>query len=343
MASLRDIASRTGVSTATVSRALNSHPQVNEKTRARVLKVAKTLGYTTGGSELREEVQRIALVYPGPIWIGMHSPFDAAVLRGLAQCMAENDFEITLLDLRRRLRPDESYATYFRQRGIAAAVLRSDDGTVQLCERIAADGVPCVMLSERPNSDDVSYVSGSSRAASKEAVEHLISLGHHRVAICVNNVLTTDHHDRISGWRDALTAHGIEPADADLIQLPASLANGPVLLRKLMSMTPRPTAVYVTDPMLGVGLINEAAQAGVRIPDDLSVVGFDDDNARVMTVPKMSAVCQDSASIGRSAVTLLRRMIDGEITAPIRLNMDAWFEVRETTGAPNFTWAGEPA
>lgn len=337
MTTLRDIANLSGVSTATVSRALNSHPQVTEKTRAKVLRAAQSLGYSAAPAETHTDIQRIAVVYPGPVWIGMHSPFDAALLRGLSQCMAENDFEITLVDLRRRLRADESYASWFRRRGISAAVLRSDDSTLHICERIAADGVPCVMLGERPATHDVSYVSGASKGGAREAVEHLISLGHTRIPICVNNVITTDHRDRIEGWREALAAHGLEAPESDLIQMPAALSNGVVLLRKLMSMTPRPTAVFVTDPMLAVGLINDATLAGVRVPEDLSVVGFDDDDARMMTVPKMSSVCQDAAALGRTAVKLLRQMIDGAIQTPAQVRMDAWFEARESTSPP-----GEP-
>ncbi len=342
MTSLRDIATRSGVSTATVSRALNSHPQVNEKTRERVLRAAQSLGYATPENGGDVDVQRIGLVYPGAVWLGMKSPFDAALMRGLTQCMAEHDFEVTVVDLRRRLRADESYASFFRRRGISAAILRSDDTTLHLCERIAADGVPVVMLGERPTKSSVSYISGSSRRGAREGVEHLISLGHRRIPICVNNVLTTDHHDRIEGWREALTANGLEASATDRIQMPATLANGGVLLRKLLAMSPRPTAVFVTDPYLGVGLINDARAAGVRIPEDLSVVGFDDDDLRLMSVPKMTAVCQDTAAIGRAAVTHLRQVIEGAAQEPVQMSVEAWFEVRETTAPPASAKAPNP-
>lgn len=340
MPSLREIASRSGVSTATVSRALNSHPQVNSVTREKVLRAAETLGYSANRvTESTDGVQRVALVYPGAVWISMHSPFDAALFRGFAQCMAESELEITLFDLRRRLRSGESYASLFRRRGISAAVLRSDDSTIHLCERIARDGVPTVMLGERPTDDSISYVTGASKHATREAIQHLIGLGHQHIAICHNNVLTTDHHDRIEGWAEVLKENGIEPGPADQIQIPAALANGGVLLRKIMSMSPRPTAVFVTDPILGIGLVNDAHAHGIKIPHDLSVVGVDDDNLRLLSVPKLTAVCQDSAAIGRSAVTLLRQMLDGVTTEPAQVRMDAWFEVRETTASPNTEWA----
>jgi DNA-binding LacI/PurR family transcriptional regulator len=342
MPSLREIASQSGVSTATVSRALNSHPQVNAVTREKVIRAAQSLGYRASTrNEGTDGVLRVGLVYPGAVWISMHSPFDTALVRGFAQSMSETDFEVSLFDLRRRLKAGESYGALLRRRGISAAVLRSDDSTLHICERIANEGVPTVMVGERPSNESVSYITGASGPASREAVEHLIALGHKRIAICVNNVLTTDHHDRIRGWEDALAAHGLEARPQDRIQIPAALGNGSVLLRKLMSITPRPTAVFVTDPMLGLGLINEARVAGVRVPEDLSVVGVDDDNLRLLSVPGMSAVCQDAAGIGRMAVSVLRQMLDGASDGPVHMHMDAWFELRESTAAPNEAWSNE--
>ena len=332
MASTREIAERSGVSQATVSRVLNGRGQVHPDTRARVLAAAREIGYRTQTE--REGLHRIALVYPGPLWLGADSPFDAAVAKGLSRAMSEFDFDLSVIDLRRTLRPGESYLNLFQRKGISAVILRSDDQTLHVCEQIAREGMPSVLLGERSDDPTVSYVNCVSSDASREIVEHLITLGHERIALCVNNAMTTDHWDRMQGWREARDRRGLPHDDSLLVRLPASLDNGATLLRRLMSMDPRPTAVFVTDPLLGVGLINEANRMGVQVPADLSIAGLDDSSLRLMTYPDMTSVCQDASELARRAVAALRRIVDGDSEGPIRVESAAWVEIRGSSGPP---------
>lgn len=111
-------------------------------------------------------------------------------------------------------------------------------------------------------------------------------------------------------------------------------------MRRLMAMQNRPTAVFIADPMLAAGAIQEAHGMGIRIPADLSVVGVDDSDVRFWTVPKMTAVCQDASELGRRAVVLLREMVEADHPEPTRIQTSAWLEVRGSTaplGEANLT------
>jgi hypothetical protein len=172
MTTLRDIANLSGVSTATVSRALNSHPQVTEKTRAKVLRAAQSLGYSAAPTETHTDIQRIAVVYPGT---GLDRHALALRQRGPPRRQRVHGRDTTSRSRSSisgvRLSADESYASWFAARGISAAVMRSDDSTMHVCERIGADGVPGRHARRTPRDrSGVSYVSAErSKAASAES------------------------------------------------------------------------------------------------------------------------------------------------------------------------------
>lgn len=331
MASLRDIAERSGVSQATVSRVLNGKGQVHPDTRARVRQAAREIGYRTQTEKI-DGMQRIAIAYPGPNFLGTESPFDAAIARGLARAMSEYDFDLSVIDLRQTMRAGESYSNVFQRKGVTGVILRSDDDTLHICEAIAREGIPAVLLGERSDDPSISYVNCNSYQGSRDVIEHLVMLGHETIACCVNTDLNSDHRDRMRAWRDVMDSHGLASGDNLVIRLPPALDNGASLLRRVMSMEPRPTAVFVTNPLVGVGAINEAQRMGVQVPGDLSIAGVDDSNLRLMTFPDMTSVCQDASELARRAVGALRRMVDGEADAPVRVELSAWVEVRGSTG-----------
>lgn len=341
MASVKQVADLAGVSMATVSRVLNARGQVHPDTRGRVLAAAQELGYKATFD--RSGVCRIAVVYPGPVWLCGESPFDIALVQGVSRAMSEFDFDLTVIDLRRTMHEGEAYRDFFRRKGISGVIMRSDDTTLGVCEQIALEGVPAVMLGERSENPAVSYVSCDSRVASREIVDHLIGLGHQRIALCCNNQFSSDHRDRIQGWRESLESHSLEAGDDLILQSPATIDNGAALLRRILSMNDRPTGVYVNDPLLAVGVIKEAHWLGVEIPGELSVAGFDDSSLRFLTVPEMTCVCQDAVELGRRAVAVLRKMTTEEVGGPIRLQTAAWVEVRGSTGpAPERRMASRP-
>jgi LacI family transcriptional regulator len=331
MSNVRAIAKRAGVSPATVSRVLNNHPTVSAEVRQRVVAATNEAGYVA--SVGRKSTTNIALVYTGEVSLG--SPFDAAMMAGMGRGMEEYGYDLMILDARRAKLPHETYTQMFGRRGIRGCVLRTTTATRGVCEAIVDEGFPAVVVADRFETPNVNFIYSDSRDSSREAVEHLIGLGHRRIAIGVNVVDDSDHADRIAGYKHALADHGLEFDRRLVLRVPANREGGWQLMRRMLSMPERPTAVFLADPLTVVGAMAEARKLGVEIPRDLSIVGFDDAELRYSVYPELTAVCQDAAALGREAFTALYGMLDQPDGQPIvKRALRTWLEVHGSTAAP---------
>jgi len=331
VSSVREIAEQAGVSITTVSRALNNDATVNPKTRERVLAVANRFGYvaTVG----RRNTNNLGFLYLGEQTI--NHPYDCAVLAGVTQGVDECRFDVIVLDLRRDKRHDETYSQFFMRKGIRGVIIRTMAESRDICREIAREGFPHIVVSERFEDDSVCCIDCESKSDSRRAVEYLIALGHRRIAFGVHNVPDRDHNDRFEGYKEALANHGIEFREDWVFRHQYTLAGGETVMKMIASMPDRPTAVYFADPMMGVGAVRMAHELGLRIPGDISVIGFDDTELRFSVYPTLTAVCQDAQSIGFEASLHLTRMIrDGAMKLGFQKTLPTFFEVHDSTGPP---------
>lgn len=328
MSTIRSVAKQAGVSIATVSRVVNGSSTVAPDLRDRVLEAVNHCGYTpTVG---RRSQASIALVYAGPFTVG--SPYDAACLDGIVSEMLDSDFDLTFVHLRRDKKPDETYSQFFLRKGIRGAIIRCTSSDRDVARAVADEGFPAVVLGDHFDHPNLAFAYNESRSASLEGVEHLVSLGHRRIAFAANETDDGDHVDRLDAFRDVLQAEAIY--DERLVfRVPARRMDGGQLMRKLMSQPETPTAVFIADPLTAEGAINEAHKMGVGIPGDLSVLGFDDTETRYAIFPSMTAICQDSRELGRLSFELLLRRIAGTASCEQRHACgQAWLEINHTTG-----------
>jgi DNA-binding LacI/PurR family transcriptional regulator len=330
VATIRKVASEADVSIATVSRVLNSNGPVSEDVRQRVLHVANRLGY---GIPRRTATSFIALAYTGRS--SLSSPYDNALLDGMAEAASESSsVDLVILRLQVDRQAGESYSQMLRRKGIKAAVLRTNAETRSVCVDLSRDGFPCIVVGDRFEDQGVNFICCDSRPTSYQAVEHLFSLGHRRIAIAISHIPDSDHLDRLGSYEQAMKDHGLELDPKLVLQVWAMRPNGAQVLRSIMSMADRPTAIYVADPLVAVGLINQAHAMGVRIPEDLSVIGFDDADARHNVFPELSAVCQDARQMGYEAMTALTQMLIDERSEQVQRMMPTWLELHGTTAPP---------
>ncbi len=335
MANVRKIAKNLGVSVATVSRALNDKPNVRPDTRQRVMAEATRMGYELVRRPTNTNV--IGLVYTAYQGRVDYGGFDAALIGGILRGVQEQRFDVNIISMHRDKLPREDYTSFFRRKGVMGVILRTFTTTRQICEKIAEEGFPAIVVADRFENEDVSFICTESRRDSKRAVEHLIYLGHRRIGLVVHCGRDTDHEDRRLGYHDALEHHGIERDPALGVDLVADMSGGANTINLFLSMPDPPTAIYFTDPLATLGALHRCRELGIRVPEDLSIVGFDDSDVRHHAFPTFTAVCQDASALGFEAAHWLTRSIAGYERGALRHMLQTTFEINQSTSAPPAT------
>lgn len=331
--SVRELARRVGVSTATVSRALNNQPQVSAETRAKVLALADESGYQFRVGKRFTNV--IGVVYPAAPVNPDDGSFESAMISGILRGIDEHRFDLQFVNIDRDRAPGESLTQLFRRKGLRGVIIRNIRSSPDLTEELADEGFPSILIADRSDHPGVNYIQSESRQDSARAVDHLAQLGHRRIALIRHVIDDSDHRDREEGYRDGLRRNGLD-IDPDLmLTLPGTAPGGAAAVNRLLSLDNPPTGMYITTPPATLGVLQRCLQLGVSVPDDLSIVGFDDSSTRLRTFPNYTAVCQDAAQLGLEAARWLTRYLEGLLTEPLRASRPTHFEPgRSTCVAP---------
>jgi len=332
--SVRELAKRVGVSTATVSRALNNQPQVSPETRAKVLAAADETGYQFRVGKRFTNV--IGLVYPSAPVHPDEGSFEAAMISGILRGIDEQRFDLQFVNIDRDRAQGETISQLFRRKGLRGAIVRSVRSTPNLAEEIADEGFPGILIADHSDHPNVNWIRSESRQCSAIAVDHLAQLGHRRIAYVGHLIEDADHRDREQGFRDGMARNGLEIDESLVLHVPGTSAGGTISIDRLLSMADPPTAIYYTTPPATVGALQRCLQMSIRVPADLSIVGFDDSSTRLRSFPNYTAVCQDAAQLGMEAARWLTRSLEG-------IAAERFQEMRPTTFEPGRSTCVAPA
>jgi LacI family transcriptional regulator len=310
---LRAVARSSGVSAATVSRALNGKPEVSEATRAHVIETARRLGYQPN-QQARTLVRRRSDTI-GLIWDSSYvetkgrQPFLQDLLVGLKMALAEADYHLMLLS--------PQIDDHTPDKFIRAAVQHSLDGVALMAieehdavDALVASGRPCVGLDLPVFGPRSSYVSSDNRAGAAAAVTHLYELGHRRIAMISGPIWMLPGTERVDGFQKTMASLGLEVPDDYIQEGDFFLPSGRECMRRLLALDVAPTAVFVAGDEMAVGAMHVAMDAGLDVPGDMSIVGYDDVEIAALVRPSLTTVTQDYLGMGRAAVAMLSEMID---------------------------------
>ncbi len=304
---LEDVAGLAGVSTATVSRVLNEPERVSAETRSRVEAAVAHFDYTPhfGGRALASNrTNTVGAVIPT-----MENAIFARGLQALQEALAETG--VTLVVATSNYDPERE-AQQIRAllgRGVDGLVLIGEARDLALYETLERRGVPFVLVwSWRPDCP-WPCVGFDNRAAARAMAQRVLDLGHRRVAMIAGVTRGNDRATaRVKGVRDALTARSLRLDESNLMETPYQLEAGADAARRLLSATPRPTAIVCGNDVLAAGALMAIRSLGLNAPDDVSVTGFDDIDLALVLDPPLTTVHVPHRRMGEAAARLLLRL-----------------------------------
>ena len=325
--SIYDVAKVAGVSHMTVSRVLNGHPNIRESTRERVLQAIEDMNYTRSSiarALATRRAMRIGVLVGSAVQYGPNS-----TLRALESAAREAGYAISAFSISddEELQIDTGVVELVTEGVDALCVIAPRESSLDLLGQ-QSTGLPTLVIKSEPHAE--MHTAGvDQREGATLAVSHLIGLGHRSIAHLAGPSDWYDARAREQGWRDALTGAGL-PAATPVIGDWTSDYGYAFGTTFDFSDT---TAVFAANDQMALGLVHGLAERGLRVPDDLSVVGFDDLPDARHFLPPLTTLRQDFAALGTLAMQLIIAAIEGESTEEHQL-IEPRLIVRGSTGAP---------
>lgn len=329
-ATIKEVADAAGVSRSTASRALAGNGYVAEPVRLRVRQAAKQLGYVVDATARSLKQQSSRLI--GVVVSDLQNSFYSALAAGASRACRAHGYTMVLIDDRGVSDDEESAAEMFVALRVAGVVGTPVTGA--LVGFLADHGVPVVEVDRRFAADVASAVVVDNRAAARSTTEHLLALGHKRIALFIDETDWTTGKERYDGYADALRASGIPEESALVIPAGWDAAAAAEVARGLLRNDDRPTAIFAANNLLAEGVWRAASEVGVRIPEQLSLVSFDDAPWMTMVTPAVSAVVQDADALGVASVETLIAAIRDPEAAPQTVVVPTRMVHRGSTAAP---------
>jgi len=328
---IRDIADLAGVSIATVSRVLNDRPDVAPNTRETVLQVVRERGFNRNRTARGLSNGRTGFV--GLMLPLIADAYFGPILSGAAEALYEADLRIVLCPTLHEHDREVSLLEHLVSESTDGAILMLPEESEEELLALQAQGYPFVVVDprERPP-DGIACVSAMHASGAQQATEHLLQLGHRRIAAIAGAEHWYATEERLLGFRAALAGAGMFP-DPELIRFTDwQVQRGVEVADELLSLPNPPTAIFGFNDNVAIGALNAARARGLRVPEDISIVGFDDTAQAEIVTPKLTTVRQPLAELGRTGVSLLNRLIDGQRLDALRMELSTTLVVRASTG-----------
>ena len=333
---LEDIAKQAEVSRSTVSRVVNNQPNVREEVRARVLGVIEETGYHPNAAARMLVSQRswvIGLVLPHSVSFFFTDPYYPHLTKGIAQACNQYNYTLALFLVGTK-EDEEKIFPRLTRRGLLDGVIvqAGHHGDQQIIGHLVDAKMPLVVAGRPFRSDNVSYIDTDNVNASYSAVSHLIRLGYRRIGTITGPDISTVGIDRREGYLKALTERGANVDETLIVEGDFTETGGYYAMQKLLPA--KPDAVFAASDIMAIGAMRATREAGLKIPDNVAFIGFDDFPIATLSDIHLTTVRQPVIQFGISAVELLIELIENGIQPPRHIIMDTELVIRDSCGTP---------
>jgi len=308
---LHDVAREAGVSTATVSRCLNDPDRVIESTRLKVMAAVERLGYSPNFGARVMAARRTRTI--GAIIPTMENAIFAQGLQAFQETLRDQGYTLLVAS--------SSYQPQIEDEQIRSLVARGAEGLLLIgYERdpavyrfLQTQEVPALITWAYRDTSNPPSVGFDNRAAMRALAEEVLRLGHRRIGVIAGTTRANDRaQERVAGIRDAANAAGLPPQDLHIIETDYGIASGARAMATLLAHDPTPSVVMCGNDVLAVGAMKQAKAMGLRVPEDLSITGFDDIELATIVSPELTTVHVPHREMGQRAAEALIEMVDGK-------------------------------
>lgn len=315
MVTIKDVARRAGVSVATVSRVLNKSGPVSPEAAQRILEAADVLHYVPHGgarSLITSKTSTIGVLLPD-----LYGGFFSELIRGIDQTAQPHGYHLLISGSHNRKSEMEAAMRAMRGRTDGLIAMSPHFDAATLLQNLPPT-LPVILLSCQARDDDHRVIAIDNAGGAQAMVQHLITLGHRRIAMVKGEEGHFDTAERLQGYRRALVEAGITPDPQYEVQGDFSEASGHRAVRGLLALRERPTAIFCANDSMAIGGLSAAADAGLRVPADITVVGFDDIPLATYLSPPLTSVHVPIFEMGERAASRLIAALKGEGTSECR-------------------------
>ncbi|GAB2959691.1 LacI family DNA-binding transcriptional regulator [Saccharothrix stipae] len=324
MTTIREIAQLCGVSVATVSRVFNQPLTVSKEKREVVERVARELDYRPNESARALATKRSGLI--GLVWDtdhrrpGWRHPYLQELLIGLKSALSAHGYHLLMLAtsgsaalraVGASLADPVAYVNMTRRHHLGGLVLIDSGSDAPAFAAFAQSGLPCVAVDVAVDGPRATYVTSDNVGGAAMAVRHLVDTGHRRIATITGPRTNRPAADRLDGFRAAMGEAGLAVPPEYVVEGDFYRPSGQAAMRSLIALPEPPTAVFCASDEMAVGALLAARHAGLRVPDELAVVGFDDIELAALVDPPLTTLAQDKAGIGVAAARAVLTMVHG--------------------------------
>jgi len=329
---LRTVAEKAGVSIATVSRVINAHPDVKANTRLAVQNAIRVTGYRPNrvAQRLRSTTKSRKLI--GLLIPDIENPFYVDIIRGIEDVAYQHGSAVVIGNFSQDQKREKMYIDLLKSEFVDGFIVAPTSSNDKYVEELIKEGWAVVCIDRGLTKTDADTVKSDNETGAYRATEHLIKLGHKRIAFISGDPSIQTTLERIQGYKTAMKKYGIEISPELIKGIHSDFASGKEITAELLALPQRPTAIFTGNNLLTLGCLETLHQQKISIPSDIALVGFDDMYWANSLNPALTAVRQQGKEIGKSAIKLLYERIEDIDKVTVNYNIKTELIVRKSCG-----------